>query len=250
MDLGIAGKKALVVGAGKGLGRQIALKLARENTKVIAVSRTASDLEALLSDMGGTGKGHQVIAMDMMPATAPQELIQKIKNLEIDIVVHNLGASFKIKDVFPKMEDYQRVMRINLDIAIELNNYLIPEMQKRKWGRVVHVSSASAVVTRGSLCYTVAKAALNTYTESLGLQVARSGVNVASVMPGAIAFPGSPWDQLYKEKTAEISKYLDEHVAINRFAKPEEVADAITFLCSESAVLFSGSQLRMDGGTY
>jgi 3-oxoacyl-[acyl-carrier protein] reductase len=155
-----------------------------------------------------------------------------------------------IKDLFPSMDDFHKVMRINLDIAIELNNYLIPEMQKRKWGRVVHVSSASAVVTRGSLCYTVAKAALNTYTESLGLQVARSGVNVSSVMPGAIAYPGSRWDTLMKEKTTEITKYLDEHCAINRFAKPEEVAAAITFLCGESAALFSGSQVRMDGGTY
>lgn len=75
-------------------------------------------------------------------------------------------------------------------------------------------------------------------------------MNVASVMPGAIAYPGSRWDTLLKEKPAEITKYLDEHVALNRFAKPEEVADAITFLCGESAGLFSGSQVRMDGGTY
>lgn len=250
MDLGIAGRKALVVGAGKGLGRAIALSLAKEKTKVIAVSRTASDLESLLGEMGGTASGHQVLAMDMMPEAAPQELIQKLKNQEIDIVVHNLGASMGIKSMFPAMDDFHKVMRINLNIAVELNNYFIPEMQKRKWGRVVHVSSASAVVTRGSLCYTVAKAALNTYTESLGLQVARSGVNVSSVMPGAIAYPGSHWDKLYKEKTVDISKYLDEHVMINRFAKPEEVAAAITFMCSESAVLFSGSQLRMDGGTH
>jgi 3-oxoacyl-[acyl-carrier protein] reductase len=89
MDLGIANRKALVVGAGKGLGRAIALSLAKEKTKVVAVSRTASDLETLLTEMGGTAQGHQVINLDMMPQNAPQELIQKIKNQEIDIVVHN-----------------------------------------------------------------------------------------------------------------------------------------------------------------
>lgn len=250
MELGIAHKTALIVGAGRGLGRQVALRLAREGARVVAVARTALDLESLLSEMGGSGKGHQVIAMDLVPEGAPQNLISQLRASSIEIVVHNIGGTLGLKNPFLSAEQLRTIMRLNLEIAVEINSELVPCMRKRRWGRVVHVSSNAAVLGRGSLAYGVAKAALNAYTHNLGNTVAADGITVSAVMPGAIAYPDSHWDKLAKENPENVKKYLHDRVAARRFASPDEVANFITYLCSEQAALFTGSVVTMDGGGF
>ncbi len=250
MDLGLYNKTALVVGAGKGLGRAISLQLAQEGARVIAVSRTAKDLETLLSEMGGAIKGHQIISMDMMSSGSELELTKKIQASQIDVIVHNLGGTLGIKNPLCGSEELQKVMRFNLEIAVELNRFFIPLMQERGWGRVVHVSSNAAILGRGSSAYAVAKSALNTYTDHIGRAVAATGVTVSAVMPGAIRSPGIHWDNLANTKPADVEKYLNERVAIKRFAEPSEVAKFITYLCSEQAALFTGSVVTMDGGGF
>jgi NAD(P)-dependent dehydrogenase (short-subunit alcohol dehydrogenase family) len=240
-------KTALVVGAGKGLGRQTAKVLASAGARVIAVSRTLEDLQSLNADMEGSAH-HRIIAMDLMNDCAPSELLAMLTNEGIGIVVHNLGGTLNVRDPFCAATELRRVMRLNLEVAIDINAGLVPAMQKRGWGRVVHVSSVAAVARRGNVAYGVAQAALNAYTETIGRIVAADDVIISAIMPGALIYPGSHWESVARNRPADAERYLAERVATHKFASPQAVADFILYLCSNSSPIFAGAIIPVDGG--
>jgi len=251
MVLGLEGKRALVTGGGRGIGRAIADGLAREGAKVAVVARTDSDIKQCVEQMGGVDAGHYGIAMDLMPEGRGGKLVSILAAAnfgEIDIIVHNAGGTLGITDPFCSTEDWRKVYRFNLEIAIEINRLSIPGMQKREWGRVVHISSISAMENHGPVTYCAMKAALTAYTRSLGGVVAPDGVVVSAVLPGAVFTEGGYWDETYRTRPEHVSKYLSERQRIGRFGKTEEIADYVVFLCSERASFNTGSIVPIDGG--
>ncbi|MFA5392885.1 MAG: SDR family oxidoreductase [Candidatus Ratteibacteria bacterium] len=250
MDLRIKDKRALVVGGGRGLGRCISLRLAEEGTNVAVLSRTEDEVASVVNEMGGVLRGHYSFSADLMLETSPERVFKKLTGEfgPPDIVVHNVGGTLGIRDPFSGIEDWRKVARLNLEIAIELNRLIIPGMQQRKWGRVVHVSSAAAVRGIASLPYVTAKAALNAYVRGMGCAVASDGVIVTAVMPGAILTEGGDWDTRLEENPESVKRFLEEKIAIKRFAKPEEISDIVVFLCSESASFCAGAIIPVDGG--
>jgi NAD(P)-dependent dehydrogenase (short-subunit alcohol dehydrogenase family) len=250
MDLKLSGKSALVTGAGRGLGKAIAECLSREGVKVAAVSRTESDIKALISNIGGGASGHVGMAMDMMPKGAPEKVLQKLKDVgfsPIDIVIHNLGGTMNIADPFCSMEDWRRVYRLNFEIAVELNGMIVPDMQKRKWGRVVHVSSISSMENHGPVTYCAIKAALTAYTRSFGGVVASDGVVVSAVLPGAVFTEKGYWDEASKKRPEHVNKFLSERQRIGRFGRPDEIGNYVAFLCSDLASFNTGGIIPIDG---
>ena len=252
MQLELQGKSALVVGASRGLGRAIAITLAQEGAQVGVVARKEADIISLVAEMGGETKGHWGLLKDLVPDNAPTQMFEEIQSCgrHIDILIHNLGGTLGIRDPFCTVTDWRSVWRLNFEIAVELNRYLIPPMQQRRWGRVVHISSIAATLTRGAVAYCAVKAALNAYTHNLGCTVAPDGVVVTAVMPGAIRYPGSHWDKQSQEKPEMVATYLEQRIAIKRFAEQEEITDFVVFLCSPKASFFTGAVLPIDGGSW
>ena len=249
MDLKIRGRRALVTGAGRGLGRAIVQSLAREGARVACVSRTKADLDNLLFEIGGAAAGHIGIAMDLIPAGAPKELVDRLMQFgELDIVVHNAGGTLDISNPFCSIEDWRKVYRFNFEIAVELNGLILPGMQKRNWGRVCHISSISAMENHGPVPYCAMKAALTAYTRSMGGVVAPDGVVMTAVLPGAVFTEGGYWDKTLKERPEHVTKYLSERQRIGRFGRPGEIGDYVTYLCSEIASFNTGSIVPIDGG--
>ena len=251
MELGLEGKRALVTGAGRGLGRSISLCLAREGACVAVVSRTACDIETLVTEMGGAASGHYGVAMDLVTEGAPSKLVDHLKRANfgpIDIVVHNLGGTLNIADPFCSVDDWRSVWRFNLEVAIELNLLLVPPMRERRWGRIVHISSISAMENHGPVTYCAVKAALTAYARSLGRVLAPEGIVVTAVLPGAVFTEGGYWDIASRERPEHVQKYLAERMAIRRFGEPDEIGNAVVFLCSEKASFFIGSVVLIDGG--
>ncbi|MFA5920968.1 MAG: SDR family NAD(P)-dependent oxidoreductase [Methylococcaceae bacterium] len=250
MDLGIKNRLALVTGAGRGLGRAIAKCLAGEGVHVAVVSRTAIDIESLVNEMGGAEKGHLGLALDLTSEEAPSELCKTLagKFGEPSIIVHNMGGTLDIKDPFCSIADWRRVYRFNFEVAVELNLLLVPTMQKKQWGRVVHISSISAMENHGPVTYCAIKAALTAYTRSFGGVVAPDGVVVSAVLPGAVFTEGGYWDYTSKSNPEHVQRYLSERQRIGRFGKPEEIGNMITFLCSDLASFNTGSIIPIDGG--
>lgn len=247
MDLGIKGKRALVTGGGRGLGRSIASCLASEGVQVAVVSRTEEDLRAFVSE---NGNNHVGLTYDLMDPAAPSKMVAELMSEfgNPDIIVHNAGGNLEITDPFCPMDDWRKVYRFNLEIAVELNLLLVPQLQKNRWGRVIHIGSIAALENQGTVPYCSMKAALIAYTRSFGRYVASDGVNVSAVLPGAVFTENGYWDLTSKSRPEHVSKYLNERMAIKRFGKPDEIGKVVTFLCSEHASFVVGSSVLVDGG--
>ena len=250
MNLGIKNKRALITGASRGLGESIAINLAKEQVKVAVIARTEKDLKKLVAKMGGEKMGHFYYVCDLTKDGVPEKAVREItkKFGHPDILVNNLGGTLMVNDPFCSLADWRKVWRINVEVAIELNNLLIPNMIKNKWGRIVHVSSISALEGQGPITYSAAKAALTAYSRSMGRFIAPDGVIMTSVLPGAVFTEGGYWNMASKDKPEHVRKYLDERMAIKRFGRPDEIGAVVTFLCSELASFCVGSTVVVDGG--
>ena len=247
MNLGIKNKNALVTGASRGIGKAIALGLAKEGAHVAVVSRTKLDLDKLVEEMGGIQKGHYAISKDLTIDHTPEVVMKEI-TCEFgypDILINNLGGTLDVKDPDCSIYDWRKVWRLNLEVAIELNNLVIPHMKKIGWGRIVNISSVSSKENQGPIPYCTMKAALNAYTRSMGRILSQQGIIMNAVAPGAIYTKGGYWD---KVDSKYAKKYVDEKMAIKRFGKPEEISSVVSFLCSEQASFCVGSLFLADGG--
>ena len=250
MDLGIDGKRALVTAAGRGLGRSMALNLAKEGVRVAVVSRTASDVDSLVEEMGGAASGHFGMALDLTQDGAPNILMDAVEAEmgPLDIAVHNLGGTLDIRDPLCSIQDWRDLWRLNLEVAVEINLRALPGMQSRGWGRVVHISSIAASENQGPVPYGSIKAALTAYTRSMGRVVSPDGVIMTAVLPGAVFTEGGYWDWARENRPDHVETYLADRMAIHRFGVPDEIGAVVAFLCSQHASFCVGSIVPVDGG--
>jgi len=250
MNLGIEGKCALVTGASRGLGRAVAERLAVEGARVAIVAREEVALTKVINEIDGQSKGHCGIALDLMEDGACEKLKKELdKNFgKIEIIVHNLGGTLGVRDVLSKAEDYQKVWQFNMGIAVELNGFFLSEMKENKWGRVVHISSSSAVNVDASLPYSSAKAALNAYVRGLGRELAQNNIIVTAVMPGPFKYEGSYWDNISKENPERYNKFITERMSVKRLGEPEDISGIVAFLCSKQSAFMPGAIVAADGG--
>jgi 3-oxoacyl-[acyl-carrier protein] reductase len=248
MNLNLKGKKALVTGASRGIGEAIAKSLAAEGADVALAARDSGALKKVLASMGGQSNGHTAVAVDLMSDSGPDRLFSKLKRGfgTPDIVVHNLGGSLEIRDPFCPLKDWRNVFRLNFEVAVALNNLMVPEMRSKSWGRIVHISSVSGLENLGSVTYCSAKAALNAYTKGLGRILAPEGIIVCAICPGMVM--AGPWQKAVQEDPHRVKKLLAERVPMQRFAGLEEISDVVAFLCSDRASQCAGSVISVDGG--
>lgn len=250
MELGLKGKRVLVTAASRGIGRAIACDFAKEGARVAAVARTESEISSLVEEMGGKEKGHYGEVADLSAEGAPAKLVQNLNENfgPVDIVVHNLGAVLDIRDPFCSLADWRKVWRVNIEVAIELDQLLLPHMREQKWGRVVHIASTASMENNGPITYCTAKAALMAYSHSLGRVLAKDGVVMTAVLPGAVFTSGGDWDKMLKTRPEHVQKYLVDRCPTGRFGKPEEISSTVVFLSSELATFFQGAVVPVDGG--
>lgn len=250
MELGLAGKRALVTGASRGIGLAVARTLAAEGARVALVARDAAGLKAALSQLGGRAGGHAAFRADLSRLDGPRALLARLRADfgPPSVVVHNAGGTLDVRDPLCSMRDWKTVFRLNLEAAVELNAALIPYMKKAGWGRIVHVTSVSGGENLGPAPYCAAKAALNAYTRSFGRIFAADGIVISAVAPGAVFAPGGPWDKASRRRPKHVARYLREQTPMRRFAEVEEIAAVTAFLCSTRATQCCGAVIPADGG--
>lgn len=248
MDLQLNGRKALVVGASRGLGRVVARLLAAEGCAVGVVARSASELDRVVAELPGSG--HRAFSCDcLLDGSTTRLAAECMATHQPDIVVHNLGGSLGVTDSLASAADYARVWRLNVGVPVEFNQVFVPAMANRGWGRVVHVSSVSAENFSGYSAYVAAKGGLNAYVKTLGRAVAAKGVVVSAVCPGPLFAEGRHLSQLQTAGGAPWRAFCDHHLAIGRLADPGEVAPFIALLCSPLASYAAGTIVNVDGGS-
>jgi len=259
MELGIYGKKVLIVGASKGIGKGIVMGFASEHANMVIVARTESLLkEVKIEALENGAESCEYVVQDVMRdnmASFAQDLVERFGTF--DIVVHNVGTSLVSREYLNGIDDWTYALKLNALSAIDMNSVLIPAMIEKGWGRVVHISSISGVMLRGNPLYASAKAFLNAYVTTVGRQLAAKGIVMSSVMPGAVAFENSYWDLKQKdyEKPADGGKsgvevckdFLWHHQAIDRFGTPEEIANAVLFMASDKCSFMPAANIPVDG---
>lgn len=251
MNLGIENKKVLVVGAAKGIGKSIAINFAKEGAIVIAIDIEKSLLLDLNSELHAiSDKNHSFYIADLMNIDI-SEFAKKLiyDNDCFDIVVHNVGGSLVSRDPLASLDEWLYAWKFNAGIAIAMNHILIPPMIEKDWGRVIHISSISSKILRGNPLYASAKEFLNAYVTTVGRAMAPKGVVMTAVMPGAIEFKDSYWQECKTSNPEKYYGFLKEHQAINRFGTPQEVADVVLFLASEQASFMQTSIVAVDGAS-
>jgi len=257
MDLGIQGKRVLVTGASRGMGRGIALAFAGEGCRVSMVARGEKELKTVLKEMGGEAQGHDYYAADLMAQGAAMTAVKALvkRGGAFDIIIHNLGGTLRVKDHLAPMRQWQEVWKLNIGIAIEINRMVVPTMKKKGWGRIVHMSSTASEHFRGAAAYGVTKAYLNAYTQSLGRRLAKDGIVVSAVMYSVIKIDGGDWDpnsptnrRLRADFLRRKENLLQEHQPIGRLGEVEDITPFVLFMASPYARFAAASVIPVTGG--
>jgi NAD(P)-dependent dehydrogenase (short-subunit alcohol dehydrogenase family) len=258
MDLGIARRRALVTGSTAGIGFAAARALAREGAMVVVNGRTQARVdaavEALHHDVPHAHIGG--VAADLGTADGCAALVEQVP--AVDILVNNLGI-FEPKpfEAIPD-EDWLRLFEVNVLSGVRLTRAYLPDMRSRDWGRVVFVSSESALqIPTEMIHYGVTKTSQLALARGLAETLRGTGVTVNSVLPGPTASEGvgAFVADLAAVRGVDVPTVEREFFAtarpssiIQRFSTPDEVAAMIAYVCSALASATTGAALRVDGG--
>ena len=258
MDLKLEGKQALVTGSTAGIGFAIAGALAKEGASVVVNGRTEQRVQAALKQLQPSGTRGKVegFAANLGTAEGVQQAIARFPAL--DILVNNLGI-FEVKP-FEQIsdDDWFRFFEINVLSGVRLSRHYLPGMKQRNWGRIVFISSESAVqIPAEMIHYGMTKTAQLAIARGLAETTAGTKVTVNTVLPGPTASEGVSKfvEQLAAEQQTDAASVekgffrgMRPTSLLQRFATPEEVAALVAFVCSPLSSATNGAALRADGG--
>jgi 3-oxoacyl-[acyl-carrier protein] reductase len=240
-------KNAIVTGASRGIGKAVAIQLAKENFHVI-INYVSNEIEAqkTLDEIIGFDGSAELLKFDVSDKTQTEKAIENwTKNNPdkyISVLVNNAGIRKDGLILWMSDEDWFDVINTNLNSFFYLTRIIVKEMLVNKFGRIINIVSLSGLKGMpGQTNYSAAKAGIIGATKSLAQETARKGVTVNAVAPGFIK----------TDMTAELDeKELKKIIPAQRFGKPEEVAHLVSFLASENSAYITGETISINGGIY
>lgn len=255
MDLGIAGRQALVCASSQGLGKACALALAQEGVNIVINGRDAEKLAATAEELrAATGVVVTPVAADLNTQGGREALLAACPNPDI-LVNNNAGPPPKFLEDADH-EDWIEVLEANMLAPVFMIKGVLPGMQQRKWGRIVNVTSAMVKAPFTIMGMSAgARSGLTAFCKSLSRRVASDNVTINNLLPERIDTPRQVFMAQSRAKSAGITyeearQEIVESLATKRMGRPEEFSAACAFLCSDLAGYISGQNLQLDGGTY
>ena len=228
-------KTALVTGASRGIGRAIALEFKEKGYSVIGTATSESGA-AELNDIGIQG-----YVLDLNSHESIDSFWQKLEdnNQNISLLVNNAGITRDNIVLRMSDEEWSDIMNVHLYGTFQLCKRSLKMMLKSKWGRIINISSASASIgNRGQSNYAAAKAGVEAFTKSLAKEVGKRDITINAVAPGFIS------TDMTENNDGVNEDYLIKEIPLGRFGEPAEVANLVTFLCSEEASYITGQTIH------
>jgi 3-oxoacyl-[acyl-carrier protein] reductase len=259
MDYGLKGRNVIVAAASEGIARAAAVKLAGEGARLALCSRDAAKLTRTADEIRQQ-YGVPVIAepFDVTDEQAVQRFVQRVgaEYGGVDVCVTNAGGPPARMFLSTTAEEWRRAFELNLLSIVHLARAVIPWMQRKRWGRIVTITSVSVRQPVGDLIYSNAvRAGVLGLVKSLSNEFGRDGITVNNVGPGYTAT--ARLTELIAKRAAEQGMTEEQYAArlsadapLGRLGQPEEVADAIVWLASERASFVTGQTLLVDGGLF
>ncbi len=240
MDLGIAGRTALVTGASMGIGRGIAAALSKEGVRLAVAARRKNLLEKLQDELQ-----HKlvIIECDLLQKNAAEKIsAAALDGLgSVEILVNNAGGSRKFT-LEASDEQWEEALTLNFTRQRQLTHRLLPQMIARKWGRILNITGKSE--PEGINGAFAAKAAMHSWAKGLSREVGKHGITVNSIPPGRIMS-----EQILRNYSAEYrKKQSEEEIPVGEYGQPEDIANLVCFLASPLARYITGAVIPVDGG--
>jgi len=239
---------AIVTGASRSIGRAIALTLARQGASLVINGNNADLLQQLASEIEALRQKCAIQPGDVAnPETAAAIAQTTIDSFgRIDVLVNNAGINMRSSSLEMKLEDWQRVMDVNLNGTLHCCRAVLPHMIRQQSGKIVNISSTVAKTPHKNAApsYGASKVGVNYLTQHLALEMAKYGICVNAICPGPIETDMSKqWSQEYRQQVLS-------SIPLGRLGIPENVADGVLFLASKLSDFITGETININGGTY
>ncbi len=241
-----ANQVAIITGAGRGIGRAIALKLASEGARVAVVSRTEKNSVQVAEEINARFAGlARPYSVDVADHAAVQELCAKITAdfTRVDILVNNAGITRDGLSMRMSVEDWDAVLATNLRGAFNFYQGVARGMMKQRSGRIINIASVAGLMgNAGQANYAASKAGLIAFTKVIARELATRGITANAVAPGFIT------TDMTDVLSQEIKDGVVKQIPVQRFGEPDDIASAVAFLASAEARYITGQCLPVDGG--
>jgi 3-oxoacyl-[acyl-carrier protein] reductase len=247
MELGLSGRKAIVTGASRGLGKAIAAQLADEGVDLVLCARGEATLKETAEELRAKGVNVHTAALDVSDEAAIAPFVESaVRQLGgLDIVVSNASVGTQ-----KGPEQWLTSFQADLLAFVRLAEAAVPHLEQSDGGAIISIGTTSAFDTlppTGPNSYGAAKAAVTHHAAALARSLAPQGIRVNTVSPGPVEFAGGTWERI-KEQRTEFYDAVKGRIPLGRLGSPEDVAKAVTFLASPAASYITGANLVVDGG--
>lgn len=244
----LKGKVAIVTGARRGIGKAIALKLAKEGTKVVVTDISQEDCQKVVEEIEKLRSESLALKLDVTKEEDVKEVVAKTKEKfgRIDILVNNAGIGATCDLLKMEKKDWEKTLTIDLEGVFLCTKEVLETMIAGKWGRIINISSIASFIYWPKLAhYSAAKAGILGFTKNIAGELGKYGITANAICPGAIE---TPMLELVLKDLGMTREQVIQHTPMGRIGEPEDIANLVSFLASDEASFITGQAISADGG--